>query len=108
MDLKGRLPEGGSSTHLLSYLPPDTVIVLWAPLEIAEQAHSYLARLPDERGIYPLSAVLKHAAEFTRLELSQFDQGATSLPGAPLQAPHVGASHRFTAEVRNRSQESPG
>jgi transcription-repair coupling factor (superfamily II helicase) len=80
MDLKGQLPETGSSTHFFSYLPKDTVIVLWAPLEIAEQAKSYLDRLPDTKGIYPLSAVLKNAGGFARLELSQFDQGGSVMP----------------------------
>src|SRR2546429_2609044 len=53
MDLKGQLPETGDSTHLFSYLDPETIVILWAPLEIAEQAKSYLERLPDERGIHP-------------------------------------------------------
>ena len=33
-------------------------------------------RLADLKGIYPLAAVLKLTAGFTRLELSQFGQGA--------------------------------
>ncbi len=79
MDLKGELPETGDSTHFFAYLPPDTIVVLWAPLEIAEQAKSYLDRLPEVKGIYPLSALLEHASQFTRLELSQFEQGAVSM-----------------------------
>src|SRR5205814_7451778 len=55
IDLKGKLPDTGSSTSLFSYIPPTTIIALWAPLEIAEQSKSYLERLPDERGIYPLA-----------------------------------------------------
>jgi transcription-repair coupling factor (superfamily II helicase) len=78
-DIKGSLPESGDSTNLLSYLRPDTVIALWQPLEIAEQAKSYLDRLEDEKGIYPLSAVLRLTESFTRLELSQFDQQATAI-----------------------------
>ena len=79
MDLKGQLPDSGDSTHFFSYLPADTLVVLWAPLEIAEQARSYFDRLPDVKGIYPLDAVLRHASQFTRLELSQFEQGAVAV-----------------------------
>ena len=65
--------------------------MLWAPLEIAEQAKSYLDRLPEVKGIYPLNAVLKNAEPFTRMELSQFDQGTTTMPSfvAGKEVPHV-------------------
>ena len=39
-----------------------------------------LDRLPDVKGIYPLNAVLKNAERFTRVELSQFDQGTATMP----------------------------
>ncbi len=76
LDIKGQLSEAGEAVHLFSYLDPQTVVVLTQPLEIAEQAKSYFDRLPDVKGIYPLSAVLKNMERFTRLELSQFDQGS--------------------------------
>ena len=79
IDLKGQV-DVGSSTHLFSYLPKETIVVLWAPLEIAEQAKSYLDRLPEVKGIYPLSAVLKNIAHLSRLELSQFDQNSVAMP----------------------------
>ena len=79
VDIKGQLPETGDSVSLLNYLPPDTIVVLWAPLEINEQARSFLDRLPEQKGIYPLSAILRQSASFTRLELSQFDQGTTAI-----------------------------
>lgn len=82
MDLSGKLPDLATGTHLFNYLDPRTIVVLWAPLEIAEQAKSYLDRLPDERGVYPLAAVLKNASSFARVELGHFDQGAVSLLGA--------------------------
>jgi transcription-repair coupling factor (superfamily II helicase) len=90
-DLKGQVPQTSGSTHLLSYLDPHTIVVLWAPLEIAEQARSYLDRLPDQRGIYPLAALLRQMQEFARMELSQFDQA--SLLGSQ-DAPH----HRLPVE----------
>jgi len=45
IDLKGKL-ESSDSTSLFTYLPEDTIVILWAPLEIADQAKSYLDRLP--------------------------------------------------------------
>src|SRR4051812_11738734 len=80
IDLKGHLPDTAEATSLFHYLPEDSVVVLWAPLEIAEQARSYLDRLPEIRGVYPLSAVLRQVEGFTRLEMSQFEQGATAMP----------------------------
>ena len=91
-DLKGQLPESSDSASLFSYLPAETIVVLWSPLEIAEQAKSYLDRLPDVKGIYPLAAVLRQASQFGRLELSQFDQGSSSGPSFLTDArdvPHV-------------------
>jgi transcription-repair coupling factor (superfamily II helicase) len=79
VDIKGQLPESTSSVSLFSFLPENAIVVLWAPLEIAEQARSYLDRLPDAKGIYPLRAVLQHIGQFARLELSQFDQGTTAI-----------------------------
>jgi len=105
LDLKGGLPPTSSSTHLLSYLPADTVIVLWAPLEIAEQSRSYLDRLPEVKGIYPLAALLRLCGQFTRLELSQFDQGAVAIDSLlkHQDVPHVslpiGSLQRFETEA---------
>jgi transcription-repair coupling factor (superfamily II helicase) len=91
VDLKGQL-DSNDTTHLFSYLKPETIVALWAPLEIAEQAKSYLDRLPEVvKGIYPLNAVLKNADPFTRMELSQFDQGTSTMPSfvAGKEVPHV-------------------
>jgi transcription-repair coupling factor (superfamily II helicase) len=79
IDLRGKLDDG-ESVSLFAHLPEETLVILWAPLEIAEQSKSYLDRLPEEvKGIYPLAAVLKNAERFSRLELSQFDQGAIAI-----------------------------
>ena len=78
--LKGHLPDTADAVSLFHYLPDDTVAALWAPLEIAEQAKSYLDRLPEIKGVYPLNAVLRQVERFTRLEMSQFEQGATAMP----------------------------
>ena len=111
LDIKGLLPEVGSSVSLLSYMPEGTIVVLWAPLEIAEQAKSYLDRLPEIKGIYPLNAVLNLARQFTMLELSQFDQGASAMPSlvGGKQAPHVNlpitSLQRFETEVKKALAE---
>ncbi len=80
VDIKGQMSTTTGQTHLLAYLPADAIVILNQPLEIQEQARSYLERVPDQRGIYPLNALLRHAAEFTLLEMSDFDQGLSSVP----------------------------
>ncbi|MGA3065680.1 MAG: transcription-repair coupling factor [Tepidisphaeraceae bacterium] len=104
IDIRGALPPTGESASLFQYLPENSIIALWSPLEIAEQAKSYQDRLQDERGIYPLPALLRHAEPFTRLELSQFEQGAVAektLVGR--QTPHIhlpiGSLQRFETEA---------
>jgi transcription-repair coupling factor (superfamily II helicase) len=106
IDLRGNL-DSSDTTHLFTYLRPDTIVALWAPLEIAEQAKSYLDRLPESvKGIYPLNAVLKNAERFTRLELSQFDQGTTTMPSlvGGKEVPHVrlpvGSLTKFETEPK--------
>ncbi|MCC6424581.1 MAG: transcription-repair coupling factor [Phycisphaerales bacterium] len=103
VDVKGALPDTAEATHLLSHLPADTVVVFWAPLEIAEQAKSFLDRLPEANGIYPLAALLRHASAFTRLELTQFGQGAElpTMVGADSAHVHlpIGSLQRFETEA---------
>jgi transcription-repair coupling factor (superfamily II helicase) len=109
-DIKGQLPETGESVSLLSYLPSDTIVALWAPLEIAEQAKSYFDRLPEVKGIYPLSAILRLVGQFTRIELSQFDQGATAIASmVGKDVPHarlpVNSLQRFETEAKKAIAE---
>ncbi|HEY7087031.1 MAG TPA: transcription-repair coupling factor [Tepidisphaeraceae bacterium] len=111
MDLKGKLPETSESTHLFNYLDPQTVVVLWAPLEIAEQSKSYLDRLPDAGGIYPLAALLRHSSSFARVELSQFGQATGSAPSfvSGTEVPHfdlpVRSLQRFETEAKKAIKE---
>ncbi|CAA9376777.1 MAG: Transcription-repair coupling factor, partial [uncultured Phycisphaerae bacterium] len=108
LDLKGQLPDTGESVSLFRYLPEDTVVVLWAPLEVAEQSKAYLDRLPEVKGIYPLSALMRLMQPFTRLELSQFDQGNVTLMGAAdpprVQLP-VLSLQRFETEAKKAIRE---
>ncbi|HMO25916.1 MAG TPA: transcription-repair coupling factor, partial [Tepidisphaeraceae bacterium] len=96
IDLRGKL-DNTSFTSLFNYLPADTIVTWWAPLEIAEQAKSYLDRVPDARGMYPLSALLKNASPFASLELTQFDQGG-AIAGA---VSPDGAVAKLTLPVRS-------
>ncbi|MBC7782193.1 MAG: hypothetical protein H7144_00015, partial [Burkholderiales bacterium] len=80
VDIRGQLSGGTEQTHLFALLDPQTLVVLNQPLEIQEQARSYLDRVPDQRGIYPLNSMLRHAGEFMLLEMSDFDQGLSSVP----------------------------
>ncbi len=75
-DLKGRLDET-STTSPLKYIADDAAVFLWAPLEIAEQAKSYLTRAPDARGLYPLASVLNLIGDRPTVEASQFEGGVS-------------------------------
>ncbi len=107
IDLKGQI-DSGDTTHLFSYLKPETIIALWAPLEIAEQAKSYLDRLPEVKGIYPLNAVLKNAERFTRVELSQFDQGTSTMPSlvAGKEVPHIALPVRSLQKFETEAKKA--
>jgi transcription-repair coupling factor (superfamily II helicase) len=110
IDLKGHLPDAADAVNLFHYMPEDALAVLWAPLEIAEQAKSYLDRLPEIKGVYPLSAVLKQVERFTRLEMSQFDQGATTVSlmgGGEVPSLHlpIQSLQRFETEAKKAITE---
>ena len=107
-DIAGKPPT--TSTSLLNLLSTETLVVWWAPLEIAEQAKSYLDRVNDQRGMFPLSAVLKVASKFHTLELSQFEQGSKSpslladAPGFAAKLP-IGSVQKFETDVKRAMAE---
>jgi transcription-repair coupling factor (superfamily II helicase) len=111
MDLKGLLPDSTESTSLFHYLPDESVVILWAPLEIAEQAKSYIDRLPEIKGVYPLHAVLRQLERFSRLELSQFSQEAVSMPSfvggeeVPSLRLPINSLQRFETEAKKAIAE---
>ncbi len=107
VDLKGQM-DAGESVHFFSYLRAETIVAWWAPLEIAEQAKSYLDRLTDEKGIYPLSAVLKNAERFTRIELSQFAQSAATMPSFVLgkEVPHLALPIRSLQKFETEAKKA--
>ncbi len=72
---------GSSSTwpqektvSLPAWLPKETIIWLIEPAEIQEQGRSYLDRLPEARGIYPVTSVLKNIQAFAWAQIMQFGQ----------------------------------
>ncbi|MEM6315160.1 MAG: DEAD/DEAH box helicase, partial [Planctomycetota bacterium] len=77
VDLKGDLSQSGDGCSFLKYLPKNAAVVLVDPLEIAEQGKSYLDRLPDQRGVYPLKAVLDNANPYRIVQVSPFEQKDT-------------------------------
>jgi transcription-repair coupling factor (superfamily II helicase) len=107
-DIAGKPPT--SSTSLFNLLADDTILIWWAPLEIAEQAKSYMDRVNDQRGMYPLSAVLRSAQHLTTIELSQFEQAANSPsllvdhPGFAAKLP-VGSVQKFETDVKKSMAE---
>ncbi len=110
VDLKGQI-DTGDTTNLFTYLKPETIIAWWAPLEIAEQAKSYLDRLPESvKGMYPLAAVLKNAERFTRLELSQFDQGSATMPTFVhgKEVPHISLPVRSLQKFETEAKKAIG
>jgi transcription-repair coupling factor (superfamily II helicase) len=106
IDIKGQLPEVGESTSLFSYLPQDGIVAFWAPMEIAEQSKSFLDRLPEVKGVYPLQALLKLASQFAQIELSQFDQRAMIVgdEAVHIRLP-VGSLQRFETEAKKAIAE---
>jgi transcription-repair coupling factor (superfamily II helicase) len=106
LDIRGKLPESSESVSLLSYLPPDGVVAAWAPLEIQEQARSYLERVSDAAGLYPLGALLRQMEKHRRLEMTPFKgQAALVAPGAREMPLPVGSMQRFETENKRAIAE---
>ncbi|MBL8878031.1 MAG: transcription-repair coupling factor [Phycisphaerales bacterium] len=60
------------TTNLLELLPADTIIALREPLEIQEMGRAYFTRLNHPKGIYPVEAVFRLAAQRSQLFLERF------------------------------------
>jgi len=87
--------ERQRTCSLFEFLPADTLIFWHEPLEIAEVARTFLARLPDPIGLYPYETIFKHAADFKQISLARFTTEVagtkvrvefTSLPKFDVQA----------------------
>ncbi|HQY88983.1 MAG TPA: CarD family transcriptional regulator, partial [Tepidisphaeraceae bacterium] len=105
-DISGK--PASSTTSMLHILSEDTILVFWQPLEIAEQGKSYLDRVPDQRGMYPLSALLRASQKYTIVELSQFEQGKASLlidkPESFIRLP-IGSVQKYETDVKKAIPE---
>jgi transcription-repair coupling factor (superfamily II helicase) len=80
-----------SSTSFFNLLKPETTVVFWQPLEIAEQARSYLDRIHEQRGMFPLGALLRTTERFKRIELDSFAHAADA-PSLLTERPNITAS----------------
>ena len=60
------------TTSFLKYLPPDVLVALDEPIEIAEIGKTVLDRLGNPVGHYPIDAIMRLAAGFSQLHLSRF------------------------------------
>ena len=70
--------DGAGVTDFLSYLPPDTLIVLDGPAEIQEIGQTYHERLGERDRLYDVTAVLRRVADFDQVHLGRFGSAATS------------------------------
>lgn len=60
------------TSPLFAYLPTDTIIVVDEPLEIQEFADSFMQRLDNPRGLYPVDSLIRQIKGRPFLELSRF------------------------------------
>ena len=86
-----QLQSEDNTTHFLSMLPTNTLVMMHEMLELAEQARGYFERLTNPRGIYPPQAIFKRLVERGHLEVNQYssvmtDRPAESVPVRPLMA----------------------
>ena len=66
-DIQGVASETGDSVSLFNYLPDEAIVVLWAPLEIAEKAKELPGSLAGAEG-----------------DLSAGGHSAAGLPSSPV------------------------
>jgi transcription-repair coupling factor (superfamily II helicase) len=71
--------DSQATDMFLNLLPPDTIVILDEPSQIAEVSEVYLSRLDDPRGMYLWQAIVGAMERFTRLEISRFASGADSV-----------------------------
>ncbi|MEN6308047.1 MAG: transcription-repair coupling factor [Anaerohalosphaeraceae bacterium] len=63
----------------LNVLPPETIVVLEEPIQIAEVSEVFLGRLDDPRGMFSWEAIYKALRRFTCLEISRFAADSDSI-----------------------------
>jgi transcription-repair coupling factor (superfamily II helicase) len=85
-----KLQNDNETTHLVSLLPKETIVVLSEAMELAEQARGYYERLTDPRGIYSPQAVFKHLTTLPHIQIDQYGstgKGKTSGKQGSLKLP---------------------
>ncbi|MFH0980954.1 MAG: transcription-repair coupling factor [Planctomycetota bacterium] len=94
---------GGADTDFLSYLPPDTLIVLDGPAEIQEMGRIYQDRVAAPGQLYDVTAVLRRVADFDQIHLGRFGSALTSADDA--FAFDVRSVTRFEGQAREAVAE---
>ena len=88
----------------LDYLPPETIIVLNEPLEIAQTAKTYLNRLDSPVGYHSIEHVFQLANTFSQIELNRFGSTAGgkefSLPISSVQRFETSAAAALTEPAK--------
>jgi len=74
----GSIAEDQATTDLLTYLPPDALVILDEPAEVQEMGEMLRARLGGSDRLFSVGDVLAAADRFPQLHLSQFGAARTS------------------------------
>lgn len=57
---------------LINLLPPDTIILMDEPVDIAEVSDTFLSRVDDPQGLYTWKQVYQSMSKYVTMELSRF------------------------------------
>ncbi len=72
-------PAGGTgladTEQFVHLLPPDTLVILEEPVEIAEVSEVFFSRIDDPRGLYRFEAIYRALRSFVCVEISRFGGG---------------------------------
>jgi transcription-repair coupling factor (superfamily II helicase) len=71
--------DSQATEMFLNLLPPETIVILEEPAQIAEVSDVFLSRLDDPRGMFAWPAIYKAMERFSRLEIGRFAAGADSV-----------------------------
>ncbi len=81
-----QLQSNDQTTHFLSLMPDDMLVVMHELMELAEQARGYFERLTNPRGIFPPQAVFKHLTSLPHVECNQYSGASADETTIPLPA----------------------
>ncbi len=73
-----QLQSDDDTTHFLSLLGDDTIVVMHEVMELSEQARGYYERLTNARGIYPPKAIFEQLKARQHVEVNQYSASAVT------------------------------